>query len=106
MRQRNLLAVERRLLWTRQPVECAGRGAPLACGAVEPLIDGEEAFEALDEGIGRRDLLRAAALVSAGATVPRWLTSPGVAAAAAPEGGEPSVLQSGQGPTTGSYIAS
>jgi acetamidase/formamidase len=70
------------------------------------LTDGEEAFEALDEGIGRRTLLQAAALVSAGATVPRWLTSPGVAAAATPAGGDPPVLQSGRGPTTGSYIAS
>jgi acetamidase/formamidase len=72
---------------------------------MDRMTEGEEAFEVLDEGIGRRDLLRAAALVSAGATVPRWLTSPGVAAAA-PDGGEPSVLQSGQGPTVGSYIAS
>jgi acetamidase/formamidase len=73
---------------------------------MDPQTDGERAFEALDEGIGRRDLLRAAALVSAGATVPRWLTSPGVAAAAAPEGGEPSILQAGRGPTTGRYIQS
>jgi acetamidase/formamidase len=68
--------------------------------------DSEEAFDTLDKGIGRRDLLRATALVSAGATVPRWLLSPGVAAAAATEGGKPPVLQSGRGRTTGSYIAS
>jgi acetamidase/formamidase len=73
---------------------------------MDPIADGEHAFDLLDEGIGRRDLLRAAALVSAGATAPRWLTSPGVAAAAAPDGGEPSTLQSGRGPSTGQYIAS
>jgi acetamidase/formamidase len=73
---------------------------------MDPLINGEHAFEALDKGIGRRDLLRAAALISAGATVPRWLTSPGVADAAAPDGGEPSVLQSGRGRTAGLYVPS
>jgi acetamidase/formamidase len=74
---------------------------------MDPLINGEQAFEALDKGIGRRDLLRAAALVSAGATVPRWLTSPGVAYAAAPaDGGDPSVLQSGRGHTAGLYVPS
>jgi acetamidase/formamidase len=73
---------------------------------MDPLMNGEQAFEALDKGIGRRDLLRAAALVSAGATVPRWLTSPGVADAAAPDGGEPSVLQSGRGHTAGLYVPS
>src|SRR4030088_1536957 len=78
----------------------------LGCRAMNLIPDSEEAFETLDKGIGRRDLLRATALVSAGATVPRWLMSPGVAAAAATNGGEPPVLQSGKGRTTGSYIAS
>jgi acetamidase/formamidase len=73
---------------------------------MDPRIDGEQAFEALDTGIGRRDLLRAAALVSAGATLPRWLTSPGVAEAAAPAGGEPSVVQPARGRTDGLYVAS
>ena len=71
------------------------------CRAMDPRIDGEQAFEVLNTGIGRRDLLRAAALVSAGATMPRWLASPGVAEAAAPAGGEPSTLQPAKGRTDG-----
>ena len=58
-------------------------------------IEGEEAFGLLDEGLGRRDLLRAAGLLGAGAAMPAWLGSPGVAAAAAAHGREPPVLQPG-----------
>ena len=39
----------------------------LGCRAMNLVPDSEEAFETLDKGIGRRDLLRATALVSAGA---------------------------------------
>jgi acetamidase/formamidase len=73
---------------------------------MDSRIDGEAAFETLNTGIGRRDLLRAAALVSAGATVPRWLTSPGVAGAAAPEGGEAPIVQPGRGRMAGIYVPS
>jgi len=66
----------------------------------------EAAFDLLERGMGRRDLMRAAALVSAGATAPRWLTSPGVAVAAAAPGREPPILQAGRGRTPGHYIRS
>lgn len=74
--------------------------------ALPAAPDAEDAFTALDDGIGRRDLLRAAALVSAGATAPRWLTSPAAADAAAPRAGAPPILQSGSGRTTGRYVRS
>lgn len=73
---------------------------------MDPETAPEAAFDTLASGIGRRDLLRAATLVGAGATVPRWLTSPGVADAAAPSGGEPAVLQSGAGRVRGTYVRS
>lgn len=38
----------------------------------------EEAFEVLSAGIGRRQLLKASAAISAGAIAPAWLLSPGV----------------------------
>jgi acetamidase/formamidase len=68
--------------------------------------EGEAAFSLLDEGIGRRDLLRASALVGAGAVAPGWLTSPGIAQAAAAPGREPPILQSGHGRTSGRYVRS
>jgi hypothetical protein len=64
---------------------------------MDPHPPAEEAFTTLDSGLGRRDLLRAAALVSAGATAPRWLGSPGVAEAAAAPGKEPRGAAAGQG---------
>jgi len=71
---------------------------------------GEVAFGDLDEGIGRRTLLQAAAAISAGAIAPAWTLAPGAARAArgsgAGSGPGPSVLQSGRGPRAGSYITS
>src|SRR3954463_13566220 len=82
--------------------------------------DAEAAFEALSEGIGRRDLLRAATAIGAGAIAPAWLLSPGVedavAAAARPAprarpgggpgGPGPRVLQSGRGRRVAHYVTS
>jgi acetamidase/formamidase len=68
----------------------------------------EAAFEALSEGIGRRDLLRAATAIGAGAIAPAWMLSPGAedAAAAAGDGPGPPVLQSGRGRRAGQYVTS
>jgi acetamidase/formamidase len=68
----------------------------------------EAAFETLSEGIGRRDFLRAATTIGAGAIAPAWMLSPGVedAVAAAGDGPGPSVLQSGRGRRAGHYIES
>ena len=67
----------------------------------------EEAFEALSDGIGRRDLFRAAAAIGAGAIAPAWMLSPGVEdAAAATDGPGPPVLQSGRGRRVGHYVTS
>ena len=68
--------------------------------------DDEGAFSILDEGIGRRDLLRASALIGAGAIAPAWLTSPGAADAAARPGGLPPLLQPGRGRIPGRYVGS
>jgi hypothetical protein len=62
----------------------------------------EEAFETLSDGIGRRDLLRAATAIGAGAIAPAWLMSPGVEdAVAQTDGPGPRVLQSGRGRRVG-----
>jgi acetamidase/formamidase len=67
----------------------------------------EEAFETLSDGIGRRDLLRAATAIGAGAIAPAWLMSPGVEdAVAQSDGPGPRVLQSGRGRRTGHYVTS
>jgi acetamidase/formamidase len=81
----------------------------------------EAAFETLSEGIGRRDLLRAASVIGAGAIAPAWLLSPGAEdAVAGPNGVTPGdefsatvrggrgprVLQPGQGRRVGNYIPS
>jgi acetamidase/formamidase len=68
--------------------------------------EGEAAFSLMEDGIGRRELLRAGTLLGTGAVTPSWLTSPGVAAAAAAPGGEPPVLQSGSGKLEGRYLRS
>jgi acetamidase/formamidase len=74
------------------------------------MVDGhhpEEAFETLSDGIGRRDLFRAAAAIGAGAVAPAWMMSPGVEdAVAAADGPGPRVLQSGRGRRVGHYITS
>lgn len=65
----------------------------------------ERAFTFLDEGIGRRELLRAAALVGTGAIAPAWAVSS--AEEARGQGGSTgSVLQPGEGSTPGLYVAS
>src|SRR3954452_4891122 len=67
----------------------------------------EEAFETLSEGIGRRDLLRAATAIGAGAIAQAWLISPGVEdAVAQTDGPGPQVLQSGRGRRVGHYVTS
>jgi acetamidase/formamidase len=67
----------------------------------------EAAFETLSDGIGRRDLLRAATAIGAGAIAPAWLMSPGIEdAVAQSDGPGPSVLQSARGRRVGHYIAS
>ena len=67
----------------------------------------ERAFDVLAEGLGRRDLLKATALVGAGAVAPAWLASPGIAGAAAdPDDAEPPALQPGGGGIRGRYLAS
>jgi acetamidase/formamidase len=68
----------------------------------------EAAFETLSEGIGRRDVLRAATAIGAGAIAPAWMLSPGVedAVAAADDGPGPRVLQSGTGRRAGHYVTS
>src|SRR3954454_19239599 len=67
----------------------------------------EEAFEALSDGIGRRDLFRAAAAIGAGAVAPAWMMSPGVEdAVAAADGPGPRVLPSGRRRRGGHYITS
>ncbi|MGI8412136.1 MAG: acetamidase/formamidase family protein [Solirubrobacteraceae bacterium] len=71
----------------------------------------EAAFHFLDEKIGRRALLQAAATIGVGAVAPAWTLAPGVAEAAkrsgpGPSGPGPSVLQSGHGPRSRTYITS
>jgi acetamidase/formamidase len=67
----------------------------------------EEAFETLSDGIGRRDLLRAATAIGAGAVAPAWLMSPGAEDAVAQKDGTgPAVLQAGRGRRPGHYITS
>jgi acetamidase/formamidase len=67
----------------------------------------ERAFDVLAEGLGRRDLLKATALVGAGAVAPAWLASPGIAGAAAgADDAEPPTLQPGGGGVRGRYLAS
>jgi hypothetical protein len=67
----------------------------------------EAAFETLTDGIGRRDFLRAATAIGAGAIAPAWMLSPGAEdAAAAADGPGPRVLQSGQGRRAGHYVES
>jgi acetamidase/formamidase len=67
----------------------------------------EAAFESLSEGIGRRDFLRAATAIGAGAIAPAWMLSPGVEdAAAQADGPGPRVLQSGRGRRVGHYVQS
>lgn len=85
-------------------------------------IQAEEAYETLADGLGRRDFLRAATAIGAGAIVPAWTLSPGAESALAgptsttggqeigyadaPGGPGPRVLQPGQGVTTGRYVRS
>jgi acetamidase/formamidase len=66
----------------------------------------EAAFDALSEGIGRRDLLRATAAIGAGAIAPAYLLSPGIedAFGATRDGEGPRVLQRGRGRRVGSYV--
>lgn len=64
----------------------------------------EQAFDHLDEGIGRRQLLQAAAAIGTGAIAPAWTLA--VGAGAATTGPGPRVLQSGRGVRPGSYITS
>src|SRR4051794_41218172 len=67
----------------------------------------EAAFETLSEGIGRRDFLRAATAIGAGAIAPAWMLSPGIEdAAAAEDGPGPRVLQCGEGRRVGHYVES
>jgi len=68
--------------------------------------EGEAAFSLIQDGIGRPELLRASAVVGAGAVTPGWLTSPGVVAAAARPGRQPPVLHSGSGKVEGRYVRS
>ena len=70
-------------------------------------IDPEEAFETLSEGMGRRDLLRAASAIGAGAVVPAWTLSPGAtgALAASHEAAGTRILEDGRGRRVGHYIA-
>ncbi len=63
--------------------------------------DREAAVSLLQGAIDQADLRRAGALVNAGAVAPRWLSSPGVVAAAAGK-----VLQSGVGRVEGRYLRS
>lgn len=85
-------------------------------------FNGEAAYETLKDGIGRRDLFRGAAAISAGAVVPAWMLSPGVKEAfgdvdEVARGYEKSydtvgrrppgpALQPGVGPRVGHYIRS
>jgi acetamidase/formamidase len=66
----------------------------------------EVAVSVIEGGIERSDLRRASSLVSAGTVAPGWLTSPGIAAAAAPAGRDAPVLQSGVGKVEGRYVRS
>jgi acetamidase/formamidase len=69
----------------------------------------EAAFETLSEGIGRRDLFRAATAIGAGAIAPAWMLSPGIEEVAAQAGGDgpgPRILQSGRGRRPGAYVTS
>ncbi len=67
----------------------------------------EQAFETLLEGLGRRDLLRAASAIGAGAVVPAWTLSPSVrdAFAQTPEGPRSRILEDGRGRRPGHYVA-
>jgi acetamidase/formamidase len=67
--------------------------------------DREAAVSLMQGAVDQADLRRASTLVSAGAVAPRWLTSPGVVAAAAGRGAPP-VLQSGVGRVEGRYLRS
>ena len=68
----------------------------------------ESAFETLDEGIGRRTFIQAAAAVGAGAVAPAWLLAPGATEAlGSTRGGRgPAMLQSSQGTRRGRFVAS
>lgn len=65
----------------------------------------EQAFEAMDAGIGRRTLLKAMAAIGCGAVAPAWTLSSGCAAPPGDERGL-RVLQSGQGKRVGRYVVS
>lgn len=65
----------------------------------------EQAFEAMDAGIGRRTLLKATAAIGCGAVAPAWTLGCGAAAPQADEA-SPRVLQPGEGRSTGRYVAS
>jgi acetamidase/formamidase len=69
---------------------------------------GERAFTVLDEGIGRRDLLRAAALIGTGAVAPAWLAGCSASDAPRSAGRTPAttILQPGEGPRPGRYVPS
>jgi acetamidase/formamidase len=69
---------------------------------------GAQAFEDLDEGIGRRTLLKAAAAIGTGAVAPAWALGSGCGGAAQDTGpgAGPKVLQSGQGPHAKAYVTS
>jgi acetamidase/formamidase len=69
-------------------------------------VEDERAFGLLDEGLGRRDFLRAAGVLAAGSVAPAWLSSPSIADAAAAPGKEPGILQPGKGRRPGRYIES
>jgi len=68
----------------------------------------EQAFEAMDDGIGRRTLLKAAAAIGGGAVAPSWMLSPGGAEATGTLGDRrgPRVLQPGEGRRVGRYVKS
>ena len=68
----------------------------------------EQAFTLLDEGIGRRDLLKAGAVLGAGAVAPAWMLAPGATEAFALGRGDPgpSLLQPGVGRLVGRYVPS
>ena len=65
-----------------------------------------EAFDVLDSGIGRRQLLQAAAAIGTGVVAPAWLASVSASDAHALSRGErgPSVLQPGAGRPRGRYV--
>lgn len=68
----------------------------------------EQAFHTVEEGIGRRTLLQAAAAIGGGAVAPAWLVAGGAEAATrrGRNGPGPAVLQPGRGRTGRHYLMS